>query len=233
MPREAPLGDIHIKTCSECGGGVRIIASCVSESHVRGSHRQEQSWRVYDKRYWPGDMATDHISFTLRHENIDLLVLKRAFEAIDENALVDFIKSAPTGVETRRTWFFYETLIGKQLALEDAGMVRAVDALDPKTYFTGKGRLSRRHRVRDNLLGEGGFVPVLRRTEKLEEFLSRNLAEKAAETIGRRGAHLIARAASFCFWLIAARVLRSRENARRMAVLNDGAVPCSKRGRTK
>ncbi len=172
-------------------------ASCVSEGHVSGSQRQEQFWRVFDKRYWPGDMVTDHISFALRHENIDLLILKRAFEAIDEKALVDFIKSAPTGVETRRTWFFYEMLLGKELALEDAAMVRAVDALDPKSYFTSKGRLSRRHRVRDNLLGAGGYVPVLRRTEKLEAFLNRNLAEKAAETIGRTGRHLVARAASF------------------------------------
>ncbi len=172
-------------------------ASCVSEGHVRGSQRQNQSWRVFDKRYWPGDLVTDHISFALRHENIDLLVLKRAFEAIDENALVDFIKSAPTGVETRRTWFFYETLTGKKLALEDAGTVGAVDALDPKAYFTGKARLSRRHRVRDNLLGAGGYVPVLRRTGKLEEFLKKNLAQKATETTGRTGGHLVARAASF------------------------------------
>lgn len=175
---------------------VRAV-SCVSEGHVRGSQRQEQFWRVFDKRYWPGDLVTDHISFALRHEHIDLLVLKRAFEAIDENALVDFIKSAPTGVETRRAWFFYETLTGKQLALEDAGAVGAVDALDPKAYFTGKARLSRRHRVRDNLLGVGGYVPLLRRTEKLEEFLKKNLAQKAAETIGRTGGHLLARAASF------------------------------------
>lgn len=172
-------------------------ASCVSEGHVRGSRRQEQSWRVFDKRYWPGDGVTDHISFALRHENIDLLVLKRAFEAIDANVLVDFVRSAPTGVETRRAWFFYETLTGKKVALEDAGTVRAVDALDPKAYFTAQTRLSRRHRVRDNLLGAGGYVPVLRRTSKLEDFLTLNLAQKAAEIIGRTGGHLVARAASF------------------------------------
>ncbi len=172
-------------------------ASCVSAGHVRGSQRQEQSWRVFDKRYWPGERAADHVSFALRHENIDLLVLKRAFAAIDPEDLIDFIKSAPTGVETRRAWFFYETLTGKRLTIEDAGTVGAVNALDPKSYFTGKPRLSRRHRVRDNLLGAGGYVPVLRRTEKLEEFLKKNLAQKAAETIGRTGGHLVARAASF------------------------------------
>jgi hypothetical protein len=172
-------------------------ASCVSGSHVGGSQRQAEFWRVFDKRYWPGDRVTDHIGFALSHEHIDLLVLKRAFEAMDPGILVDFVKASPTGAVTRRTWFFYEMLTGKRLALEDADRITAVDALDPKAYFTGKPSLSRRHRVRDNLLGAGGYLPVIRRTAKLEELLKKNLAEKVAETIGRTGGHLVARAASF------------------------------------
>lgn len=171
--------------------------SCVSRAHVRGSQRAEGPWTLYDKRYWPGEAVTDHLSFALRHEWIDLLVLKRAFDAIDPGALESFIKAAPTSAATRRAWFFYETLTGKRLKLDDAGPVAAVDALDPKTYFTGKSRLSRRHRVRDNLLGVPGYVPVIRRTAKLDEFVNRQFDEKAAETVGRTGTHLIARAASF------------------------------------
>jgi len=171
--------------------------SSVSEGHVRGSQRREQSWTLYDKRYWPGDLVTDHLGFALRHEDIDLLVLKRAFDAIDPAAVEEFISAAPTGVLTRRAWFFYETLTGKRLAIEDAGRVAAVDALDPRAYFTGKPHLSRRHRVRDNLLGAGSYVPILRRTAKLEEFLQMKLDEKAAETVGRTSSHLVARAASF------------------------------------
>lgn len=171
--------------------------SCVSEGHVRGSRRREDSWTLYDKRYWPGNLATDHLTFALRHETIDLLVLKRAFDAIDSAALEGFIKDAPTGTITRRIWFFYEKLTGMRLGLEDAGRIGAVDALDPKTYFTGKPRLSRRHRVRDNLLGTDGYVPVIRRTEKLEGFMRRRFDQKAADTIGRTSGQLVARAASF------------------------------------
>lgn len=170
---------------------------CVSEGHVRGSRRREESWTLYDKRYWPGNLATDHLTFALRHETIDLLVLKRTFDAIDSAALEDFIKGAPTGTTTRRIWFFYEKLTGVRLGLEDAGRMGAVDALDPKTYFTGKPRLSRRHRVRDNLLGTDGYVPVIRRTEKLEGFMQMRLDQKAAETIGGTSGQLVARAASF------------------------------------
>ncbi|MCL1477040.1 MAG: hypothetical protein MH219_05490 [Marinobacter sp.] len=59
---------------------------------------------------------------------------------------------------TRRLWFFYETLTGQRLDIDDAPNAAAVNALDPDAYFTGKARLSRRHRVRDNLWGRQGFV---------------------------------------------------------------------------
>lgn len=171
--------------------------SCVSDSHVRGSQRTEQGWRIFDKRYDPGNRFEDHLTFALRHEPIDLLILKRAFEAVPTDSIEEFIKSAPTGALTRRVWFFYEHLTGKRLDIEDAPIVSAVDALDPKAYFTGKPRMSRRHRVRDNLLGSGEYCPVIRRTEKLEQFIDSGLAQRADETIGKTGAHLVARAASF------------------------------------
>ncbi|MDE0942251.1 MAG: Fic family protein [Alphaproteobacteria bacterium] len=171
--------------------------SCVSASHVGGSQRTEQGWRIFDTRYNPGNRFEDHLGFALRHEPIDLLVLKRAFDAVPADNIEKFIRSAPTGTLTRRVWFFYEHLTGTRLDIEDAPSVAAVDALNPKAYFTGKARLSRRHRVRDNLLGSGEFCPVIRRTEKLENFINAGLAETATETIGKTGAHLVARAASF------------------------------------
>jgi hypothetical protein len=171
--------------------------SCVSEKHIGGSQREEGRWRVFDKRYQPGGQFADHLTFALRHENIDLLILKRAFNAAPKAVLEEYVRSAPTGTHTRRAWFFYETLTGQMLDVEDAPNVTAVDALDVKAYFTGKARLSRRHRVRDNLLGSSDYCPVIRRTAPLQEFAALGLAERAAETVGRTGRHLVARAASF------------------------------------
>jgi hypothetical protein len=171
--------------------------SCVSQKHVRGSHREEGGWRIFDKRYHPGDRFVDHLAFALRHETIDLLILKRAFEAVPKTVLETYVRSAPGGTQTRRAWFFYETLAGWMLDVEDAPNVTAVDALDEKAYFTGKPRLSRRHRVRDNLLGTGDYCPVIRRTPRLEAFAALGLAERAAETVGHTGQRLVARAASF------------------------------------
>jgi hypothetical protein len=172
-------------------------SSGVAEGYIRGSHRREGGWRIFDKRYWPGHRVTDHLTFALRHELLDLLVLKRVFDVMPAGVLAAFVREAPTGAVTRRAWFFYETLTGRELDLDDAPTVAAIDALDPKGYFTATPILSKRHRVRDNLLGWRAYCPLIRRTEALESFLRQGLVEKAAETLGRTGGQLIARAASF------------------------------------
>ncbi|OSQ38473.1 Fic family protein [Thalassospira mesophila] len=171
--------------------------SCISEKYVRGTRRYDGRWEIYDKRFALEDTLADHLGFALRHEKIDLLILKRLFDAIDPGDLAAFIRSTPNGAVTRRAWFFYETLTGNKLELDDAPLVKAVNALDPSLYFTGKAKLSVRHRVWDNLLGTGEFCPVIRRTKKLEEFIDANLSEQAAGTIGRTGTNIVARAASF------------------------------------
>ena len=71
----------------------------------------------------------------------------------------------------RRAWYLYEILTGRTLDIEDAPIAAAVDLLDPEGYFTGKPKLSTRHRVRDNLLGTGQFCPMIRRTPALTEFV--------------------------------------------------------------
>ena len=171
--------------------------SCVSEKYVRGTQRRERAWRVFDRRYQPGNAFIDHLIFALRHEDFDLLILKRAFEAAPKSTIEDYVRSEPTGSMARRVWFFYEWLTDDALDVPDAPRLTAVPALDAKAYFTLRGRLSTRHRVRDNLLGSKDFCPILRRTEALEDFISLHLDEIAAETVGRTGAHLVARAASF------------------------------------
>src|SRR6266481_5051724 len=172
--------------------------SCVSDKHIRGSHREKALWTVFDRRYWPGDTFGDHLSFALRHERIDLLVLKRIFETVPATSMAEFVREAPNGIPNRRAWFLYELLTGRTLKkVPDAENVTAIDLLDSEAYFTGKPRLSRRHRVRDNLLGTGTYSPVIRRTERLNNFTQRGLAARAAETLGRTGAHVMARAASF------------------------------------
>jgi hypothetical protein len=171
--------------------------SVVSSNHVKGSRREEGAWNVFDKRYWPGDDFHDHLGFALRHEDLDLLVLKRVYDAVPPETVATFVRLGPTGALSRRAWYLYEFLTGRQLDIPDAGAVAAVDLLNAEAYFVATLRLSRRHKVRDNLLGTPAFCPVIRRTRALADFGKRDLGTMAGEIVGRTGAHVVARAARF------------------------------------
>jgi hypothetical protein len=171
--------------------------SAVSKQHVKGSHREEGDWNVFDKRYWPGESFGDQLTFALRNEDIDLLILKRLFDAVPVDTITAFVRLAPTGAYNRRAWFLYEFLTSRTLDIPDAAEGSFVDLLDDQFYFTAKPQLSRRHKIRNNLLGTAAFCPVIRRTKALQEFVAREFGIRANEVIGRTGANVVARAASF------------------------------------
>ena len=133
-------------------GPVRKPAA-VSGKHISGSFRDEGDWTVFDKRYWPGDTFADHLTFALRHEDrspdLETGLRRRRDECRSLRP------STPTGIPSRRAWYLYELLTGRTLDVPEDPAVPAIDLLDPKDYFTGNPRLSKRHRVRDNLLGTG------------------------------------------------------------------------------
>lgn len=171
--------------------------TAISDQHVSGSSREENGWRVFDARYRTGEGLVDHLAFALRHESLDLLILKKVFDLAPQAEFERFVRESPTGIAPRRVWFLYEAMTGRTLDVQDAPLARAVDVLDSERYFTGVARPSKRHRVNDNLLGSGSFCPIIRKTESLVEFTALDLSAKARETIGRTGAHLVSRAASF------------------------------------
>ncbi len=197
VPRSGRLAGWALLTHSLAISAPVRAPICISEQHVRGSLRNEQPWTLFDKRYWPGDTFGDHLDFALRHERLDLLVLKQLFDAVPPGEVEAFVRAAPTGISARRAWYFYEVLTNRTLDVDDSPKVAATDLLDPEEYFTAKPRLSKRHRVRDNLLGTGRLCPIIRRTGPLTDFIGLDLASKARDVVGRAGAHLVARAASF------------------------------------
>ena len=60
------------------------------------------------------------MGFALRHEDLDLLVLKRLFQSVPEDTVTAFVRGAPTGAPHRRAWFLYEFLTGRTLDIPDA-----------------------------------------------------------------------------------------------------------------
>ena len=68
LPGQAPPHRIPTRRmvgCCPIAVRARACSSSelVSDKHVRGNHRDEEGWRVYDKRYWRGDRLGDHLTF--------------------------------------------------------------------------------------------------------------------------------------------------------------------------
>ena len=147
-----------------------------------GIHRIDSSGgvieEVYPSKYWPGDTLGDHLEFALKYDGTNLAILSILFQKIEEEDLLNHVRSKPTGKYARRLWFLYEFLTGKTLPLDDLKRGNYIDLLDPDEYYTvTPARQVRRQRINDNLLGDSRFCPMVRRTDTLREFRKGRFAQ--------------------------------------------------------
>jgi len=126
-----------------------------------------------------------------------LYVLKALFSVVSREKIKDLIVSEPTGQYSRKIWFLYEWLIDKKLDIPDIKRGNFVDLLDPKLQYPGPSENSKRHRIRNNLPGVKDFCAIIRRTEKLESFISKKLAEKTAAVLNKIHKDVLLRASAF------------------------------------
>lgn len=127
---------------------------------------------VFPRNYWPGDHPLDHVEFIFKYENLSLDLLEQVFRRVPRSEVDRYVAASPTSKYRRRIGFLYEFLTPNTLKTEVAG--NFVPVLDPKKYFTGKPRSNPRWRVIDNLLGNAGACPLIRRTQGIEEKLKRD-----------------------------------------------------------
>jgi len=170
----------------------------VATGHVRGSVRMENGIRVYDQRYRPEGNVAGHIFFALKHETLDLLVLKRILIKLGATTVTAVMTTYRSKQQARRLWFLYEWLTGERLSLEDMSPgVRYLPLLEPENYFTGPQRQSPRHKITNNLLGGRDFCPIVRKTEALQAFTKSALSLQVEQVMGRTSQDVWRRAASF------------------------------------
>src|SRR5215475_404594 len=104
---------------------------------------------------------------------------------------------SPTGLYTRRIWFLYEWLLGRELKLPVADKVSYVDAVDTELQFGGARENSARHRVRNNLPGTTEFCPLVFKTPALNDFIAQDWKERARAIVSEVPKDLLARTAAF------------------------------------
>ncbi len=165
-------------------------------SKIGGAKRPD--CQVFRPPYQPEETLASHLLFALKHENLNLGILKALFQACDNKALEKWISANPQGLHTRRAWFFYEWLTGKALDLPDADTkFKYVDALDEKSYYTANNTHSPRHKVRNNMPGVPAFCWLVRKTAVMKAFDAKLLHKQMADAyathpmIGRAEAFLL------------------------------------------
>ena len=169
--------------------------TAVAERHVK---TLTDDWQILTPRHWPGDKLSHHLTFALKWEGVELGILAALFKAVQEHEIGRIISDTPTGAYSRRLWFLYEWLTGRQLKIAALGKVKAVLVIDPTMQFAlPEGPSISRQKVINNLPGTVGFCPLVRRTARLEGYRQAKLGECAREISGRTHPDILARAAAF------------------------------------
>jgi hypothetical protein len=156
-----------------------------------------EGWRLLTPRHAPPASLAGHLTFALKHEGLDLAVLKRLFLALAPAEVEAIVRATPTGTYARRIWFLYEWLTGRTLDLPALDRGTYTPAVDPDLQWAIAGTNSPRHRVRNNLPGTPEFCPLVFRTERLDAFVAANLAERARAAAAEVPRDVLARAAAF------------------------------------
>ncbi len=172
---------------------------------LRGERRtykeNGQEYHIYRKSY---DIRNQNdvllqIEFALKYDGVNLEILKAIFQYVSLGEVENFVRASPTGKYARCIWFLFEKLTKQKLQLPDVSSGGYCDLLDDKIYFTAKQSNSRRHRVRDNLLGNTDFCLMVRKTDCLQQYEKANLAFIVENVIKKYGPSIISRAMRFLY----------------------------------
>ena len=156
----------------------------------------------YPERYRTNGTWQGHLLFAIRHEGVNLEVLKALFRKVDAKEMVSLVSATPHSVYTRRLWFLYEFLTGSELSVKPLKTGNYDYVLPPEDYFCVDKAHSwnaRRQRLVCNLPGNAEFCPVVRLTPCIREYLGKNLSSKVTEAIAAYPAELVCRAGDFLY----------------------------------
>lgn len=168
-------------------------------SAIGERHRifERDGWQVLTPRHAPDPSLEGHLTFALKYEGLDLIVLKRLFEAAGSGPIAALVRSTPTGRYARRIWFLYEWLLGRTLDLPDGTAGKYVAVVDTRQQHAARGENITRQRVRNNLPGSPEFCPLVFRTEALDDFIAMDLPKRAQAVMANVAKDVIARTAAF------------------------------------
>jgi len=168
--------------------------SAIGEKH---RIREQDGWRILTPRHAPEASLGGHLTFALKHEGLNLVVLKCLFATTGPAPIAELVRATPTGSYARRIWFLYEWLTGDRIDLPDATKGSYFPVVDEKVQLAVPGQTSSRHRVKNNLPGTPEFCPMVFRTRAINDFIALNLSQRTQQVIANVPREVLARTAAF------------------------------------
>ena len=172
--------------------------SCISIKRLSSQKLKSGDWTLFDTKLKIDNRAFSHLEFALKHEVLDLLVLKHILKRFSEEELTQEIQENPKRIFSKKIWFYYEFLLNKELLLGDLPIGKYDNLLDEKKYIVSNNSIkSKRHKINNNLLGTSNICPMILRTKALEQYMDLKLEDDISMLMGTVSKSLVRRAASF------------------------------------
>ena len=145
------------------------------------------------------DNPLSHFEFALKYDDVQMNFYQAVLKCISITDIVEYIKSAPGSKYSRKIGFWYEFLTGEQLPIEDRPNINYVDLIDNKRYFTGAMVKNSRWRLNNNLLGEVGFCPTIKKTDTISKALEHDFSETLRELTKNYSPEILTRANKYLY----------------------------------
>ena len=180
-----------------------LVKAIVSEKY---RSIKDESWLIFSASYLPQDNTSiskiqalyNHLVFALKYEGVNLLVFAKLQEQLSHEELLALVTIEPLGQYSRRIWFLLEWVSGMPIVgKSDISKKSYVPVVDTKLQFAVAGIKSPRHLVVNNLPGTNQFCALIRKTDKIEQHLSKSYVEENRKQLAGIRKDIIQRASAF------------------------------------
>ncbi len=166
-------------------------------SSKKRQYKNDQ-WQVFTSRHLPEDTLYKQLVFSIKYEGINLLILKKLFEQLTVQSANKLFQIEPMGLYSRKLWFLYEWLLDVKLQIPNLKNGNYINLLDKKLqYGISNGKKSSRHRIINNFPGNKDFCPLIRRTEKLDEYIVSDFTQRNSNYLKGISKDILQRASAF------------------------------------
>ncbi|MDN0084937.1 Fic family protein [Crenobacter sp. SG2305] len=140
------------------------------------------------------------LTFAFKREHLNLTVLGALFEIPEVlEAIQAWLHDKPSSKYSRLAGHLATWLTGHEFDYRlPAGSPR-IPVLDPAHYVVGPAVSDSKFGIVNNLLGDKWFSPLVRRTDKLQQFLAEGLANKVGEAFQTIEPEMLSRAVDYLY----------------------------------